>query len=111
MPNYLLSFRTPSDYTSTPGTQTAWNQFFDGISSHLEDIGNPIFTRQSVGQTGADTLLGGYSLINADSLQEASELAAACPLVKQGGGVEIGEVTPLSETLAAAHTSDQPTTA
>lgn len=111
MPNYLLSFRTSSDYTSTPDTQTAWNQFFEEISTQLEDIGNPIFSRQSVGQTGAGTVLGGYSLISADSLQEASELASACPLVRQGGGVEIGEVTPLSQTLAAAHASDHPTTA
>ncbi len=111
MPTYLLSFRAPGDYAATPDTHTDWSQFFEGISTHLEDIGNPIFSRQRVGQTGTGTVLGGYSLINADSLRQASELASACPLVKRGGGVEIGEVTPLSETLAAAHATDQPTTA
>ncbi|MGO9959106.1 MAG: YciI family protein [Solirubrobacteraceae bacterium] len=109
MPSYMLSFRAPSDYTPTPDTSADWNTFFAGISTHLEDIGNPIFSRQSVGQTGAGTVLGGYSLINADSLDQARELAAGCPLVKHGGGVEIGEVTPVSEMPGASQASSQPT--
>ena len=101
MPSYLLSFRPPSDYTPTSDTQADWQTFFGEISTHLEDIGNPIFSRQSVGETGAGTVLGGYSLINASCLEEARELAAGCPLVNLGGGVEIGEVTTLSDRPAA----------
>jgi hypothetical protein len=111
MPSYLLSFRTPSDYTSTPDTRADWNEFFGEISTHLEDIGNPIFSRQSVGETGAGTVLGGYSLVNASSLNEARELAADCPLVNCGGGVEIGEVTPVSEIPGAPQASGEPTAA
>ena len=55
MPSYLLSFRTPTDYQSTPDTRAAWNEFFQAISTHLEDIGNPIFNRQTIGDTGTDT--------------------------------------------------------
>ena len=111
MPTYLLSFRSPREYTPTPDTREAWNAFFTGISTHLEDIGNPIFSRQSVGDTGTGTVLGGYSLITADNLDEARRLAADCPLVMHGGGVEIGEVTALSEMPAAAQTTGQPTIA
>jgi hypothetical protein len=96
MPSYLFSFRAPTDYTSTPDTRAAWNDFFQAISTHLDDIGNPIFSRQTVGETGNDTVLGGFSLINAESLQQARDLAISCPLTKLGGGVEIGELTPLS---------------
>lgn len=96
MPTYLLSFRMPSNYASTPDTRARWNAFFAGISTHLEDIGNPIFTRRPVGETGAGTELGGYSLINATGLDEASSLAARCPLVNAGGGVEIGELAPVT---------------
>lgn len=111
MPSYLLSFRTPNDYAATPDTRVAWNEFFGEISTHLEDIGNPIFSRQSVGETGSGTVLGGYSLINADGPDEACELAAGCPLVSRGGGVEIGEVTPLSEIDAPPQASGRPTVA
>jgi hypothetical protein len=102
MPSYLLSFRTPIDYKSTPDTRAAWNEFFQGISTHLEDIGTPIFSRQTIGDTGTDTVLGGYTLINADSLEQARELAASCPLSELGGGVEIGELTPVSEMAGAS---------
>jgi hypothetical protein len=48
MPSYLLSFRTPNDYAATPDTRVAWNKFFGEISTHLEDIGSPIFGRKEV---------------------------------------------------------------
>ena len=38
-------------------------------------------------------MLGGYSLIDADSLDQAIALAQSCPLVDHGGGVDVGELT------------------
>jgi hypothetical protein len=111
MPTYLLSFRMPSDYASTPDTRASWNGFFQAISTHLEDIGNPIFNRRSVGETGTGTVLGGYSLINASTLEEASELAALCPLINRGGGVDVGELTPLGATPAVQQTAGRPAAA
>jgi hypothetical protein len=81
------------------------------FSTHLEDSGSPIFSRQSVGETGTGTACGGYSLINADNPEEACELAAGCPLVSRGRGVEIGEVTPLSEVNPPLQASCQATVA
>jgi hypothetical protein len=111
VPSYLLSFRTPTDYRSTPDTRTAWNEFFQAISTHLEDIGNPIFSRQTIGDTGTDTVLGGYTLINADTLEQARELAAGCPLRELGGGVEIGELTPVTVMAGASQAVGQATPA
>jgi hypothetical protein len=111
VPGYLLSFRTPTDYQSTPDTRAAWNEFFQAISTHLEDIGNPIFSRQTIGETGSNTVLGGYTLIHAETLAQARELAAGCPLSELGGGVEIGELTPVSEMADASETGGQPTPA
>lgn len=108
MPSYLLSFRTPIDYRSTADTRAAWSEFFQAISTHLEDIGNPIFSRQTVGDTGIDTVLGGYTLIHADTLERVRELAAGCPLVELGGGVEIGELTPVSDVTGASQAGGQP---
>jgi len=108
MPSYLLSFRTPTDYQSTPDTRAAWNEFFQAISTRLQDIGSPIFSRQTVGDTGPDTVLGGYTLIHADTLEQARKLAAGCPLSELGGGVEIGELTPASEMTGASQAGGQP---
>jgi len=103
MPSYLFTYRTPRDYV--PGnadTMKAWMAFFDGIGSAVEDMGNPVFSRETTGDTGAETVLGGYSMVSAGSLQEALSLAAGCPLLALGGGVEVGEITPLSAEMPAS---------
>ncbi len=102
MPTYLLSFRAPRDYVSTPDTRERWGEFFDTISTHLEDLGAPIFSRRSIGETGTETVLGGYSLVDAGSLEQAVALAESCPLVGHGGGVDVGELTDPGVTAGAS---------
>jgi hypothetical protein len=52
-----------------------------------------VFSRQPVGNCGTETGLGGYTLIAADDLEGAVALARSCPLLAEGGGVEVGELT------------------
>jgi hypothetical protein len=52
-----------------------------------------VFTSCTVGNCGADTDLGGYSIVVADDLDAAMALIKGCPAVGDGGGVEVGEVT------------------
>ena len=40
-------------------------------------------------------LIGGYTLIKAESLDEATELAKGCPVLSFGGNVEVREINPL----------------
>ncbi|WP_249011266.1 hypothetical protein [Conexibacter sp. DBS9H8] len=103
MPSYLFSFRAPTDYEPGGVSTAEWGGYFQGISSHLEDLGNPIFSRETVGVTGAGTKLSGYSVITAETTEQAIELASACPLIQIGGGIEVGEITPVSpETMQAS---------
>jgi hypothetical protein len=104
MPSYLFSFRAPADYQPNA---TEWEKFFEGIGTGVEDIGNPIYASKPVGETGADTKLSAYSMIVAESLDDAMRLAAGCPVIKAGGGVEVGEITPLSEASAPAPAAGQ----
>jgi hypothetical protein len=106
MPSYLFSFRAPTGYEPGGVEPAEWENYFAEIGSAVEDIGNPIFDRRPVGQTGADTKLNGYSVIGADSLDEAVRLAAGCPLIALGGGVEVGEITPVSELNTQSPTAD-----
>ena len=64
----------------------AWGQWF----------GNPFGASKTVGtggsvKDGAGSDLGGYSIVNADSLAAAAELAKGCPIFKNGGKVEVYE--------------------
>lgn len=40
-------------------------------------------------------LIGGYTLVKAESLEEAAELAKGCPILAFGGNVEVREINPL----------------
>ena len=51
-----------------------------------------MYSRATVGGSAGGTPLGGYSLVTAQSLDEAVTLAKDCPIVAAGGGVEVGEL-------------------
>ncbi|WP_183557393.1 YciI family protein [Mucilaginibacter sp. SP1R1] len=38
-------------------------------------------------------LVGGYSIVKADTLEEAAELAKGCPILTLGGNVEVREIS------------------
>jgi hypothetical protein len=78
MTTFLFAYRAAKDYQGTSGTAEEWRAWFESLGSDVEEIGNPVFERGSVGDTGSETVLGGYSLITADSLAAATELAKGC---------------------------------
>ena len=95
MNTYVFAYRTPKDAAGSPDAMSVWMSWFEQLGSHVVDHGNPIFARTTLGNTDGGTVLGGYSLISAESLDAATALARSCPAVTFGGGVEIGEVTPM----------------
>lgn len=100
MSTYVFVYRAPSGFTpGDPDATAAWTAWFQGISDHVVELGNPVFTRRQVGDVPAGTELGGYSLISAADLDEAVSLTKGCPVLTGGGGIEIGELT---EVPAAA---------
>lgn len=102
MPTYVVINRPPADYQPNPDAATMWTDWFAELGGHLVDRGNPVFKRQTVGNVDADSVLGGYTLINADDLGTAVELAQTCPAVRQGGGAEVGELTILNAGRSTA---------
>jgi hypothetical protein len=97
MATYLFSYRLPADYTPgdpDPDQLEAWTAWFETMGSSVVDRGNPIFASTTLGTAGADTKLGGYSLVSADDLEAAAALAKGCPVLGyEGGAVEVGEIT------------------
>jgi hypothetical protein len=93
MRTFVFAHRAPANYVGSTDAAAAWNAWFEQMDSHLVDRGNPVFSRQAVGNTGAGTVLGGYTVINADTPAEAIELAEGCPIITAGGGIEVGELT------------------
>ena len=82
------------------GDDAAWGQWFGELGSKLIDGGNPFNEGgQAVHHGGVmdvkDMPVTGYSIVNADSMEEATELAKSCPLVKSDGVVCVYEALPM----------------
>jgi len=95
MNTYLLVHRHPENYIGTAATAAAWEAWFNQLGSQLVDLGNPVFERTPVGMCGTPLPLGGYTLVAANDLAEAVEFAKGCPIIGEGGGVEVGLLTPV----------------
>jgi hypothetical protein len=91
MANFVFTYRTAPGAVRTPESAAAWMSWFDGLGSHVADIGKPGLQTGTVGNCGPETKLGGYSLITAADLDEALRLAKDCPSLA-GGGVEVAEL-------------------
>lgn len=96
MTTFLFTYRKPQG-TPRPDAEriAAWTAWFGAMGDALVDHGNPIFESTTVGST-TDTEIGGYSLIEADSLDDALALTDGCPFLGIGGGVEVGQLTPVT---------------
>lgn len=91
---FLFSYRSPKDYQPGPKARQAWAAYFSSIGANLLERGNPVFESASLGvsESGAQCL-GGYSIIVADDLAAAIAIAKDCPILLQGGVVEVGLIT------------------
>jgi hypothetical protein len=93
MSTFVFTYRAPKDHRGSAEAADAWSAWFERLGPRLKDRGNPVFEATTLGNCGADTTLGGYSLVRARDLQAAVELARDCPALGYGGGVDIGKVT------------------
>lgn len=92
MSTFLFSYHFPTTYTSSPDSIAAWGAWFQSMGTNLAEAGKPVVQRRTVGNTPRDTLQGGYSLVTADDIEAAVKLAEGCPGVRDGIGVEVGEL-------------------
>lgn len=103
MANYVLAY-TGGGMAQTDAAReaamAAWGQWFGTLGPAIVDAGNPFGPSASVGPSGAngaaETGLTGYSILTADSLDAAAELAKGCPVFANGGKVDIYEAIPIA---------------
>ena len=78
-----------------------WIAWFQGLAEkgHVKDRGNALEPASKVvsgtsktvtdGPFAEKDLVGGYSLIEARDLTQATELSKGCPILERGGSVEV----------------------
>lgn len=102
MPTFVFTYRMPTGYVPAPETMAAWTDWFDSMGGGLADTGKPVVESSELGNCGAGTRLGGYSLVTADDLKSAVAVAKRSPALNAGGGVEVGLVTELKVDVASS---------
>ena len=95
--------RTMGSPENAQQTTKKWRAWFDeldrrrylkSIGQRLEEQGKVVRATFVTDGPYAETkdLIGGYSLIEASDLEEAAQIAAGCPILQNGGSVEIRPV-------------------
>lgn len=100
MAKFLLVYHG-GGMAETPEAQqasmNAWMNWFGQLGPAVVDGGAPTsraWTIQSDGtiEGGGANPATGYSVLTADNMQSASELAKGCPIIADGGNVELCEM-------------------
>ena len=100
MTNYVLLYSGGGAMPETEAEQAAvmqaWGAWMSGMGEALVDGGNPTAASQGVasdGSVGAAAVAGvtGYSIVSAESMDAALEIAKGCPILQGGGQVSVYE--------------------
>lgn len=102
MANFLLLYHgdsgMPQDEAEKQRVLAAWNDWMSKVDGDLVDAGNPTSNVQTLKQSGAEAFVGdrvsGYSIIQADDLDHALEIAKTVPIIVEGGSVDVYETFP-----------------
>ena len=110
MKDFLLVFR--NDYSAAPkaspeemqAVMKQWMDWIGGIAAQnkLTNAGNPLGSAGKVVRANnvitdgpyseIKELIGGYTIVKSDTIEGAAALAHGCPILKEGGNVEVREV-------------------
>jgi hypothetical protein len=99
MAKYLLAYKgggMPETDAERDAQMAAWGSWFGHLGQAVTDPGNPFGPSKAVAgdgsiSDGAPSGLTGYSVVTADSLDAATGMAKTCPVVSDGGSVEVYE--------------------
>ena len=103
MANFVLLYSGGSAGTTESEREKVmqqWGAWFGRLGDKIVDMGNPFATKAkslsngSVHDGAIGTPASGYSIVKADSLDGAAELAKGCPVLQSGGKITVYEVTP-----------------
>ena len=105
MANFVLLYSggsMPESQAEQAAVMQAWEAWFGRLGSAVVDGGNPftpvakrIASNGTVSDGPVGTMASGYSIIKADSLDSAVELARGCPVLQSGAQISVFETFPV----------------
>ena len=105
MANFVLLYTggsNPQTEAEGAAVMKAWTEWFGGLGSAVVDGGNPftpmaknIASNGKVSDGPVGTMATGYSIIKADSLDAAVQMAKGCPQLQSAGQISVYETFPV----------------
>jgi len=97
---YLLAYHgggMPDSDDERGKVMAAWGAWFAASGGAIKDPGNPVGQTRTVATDGTVSPGGGvnpvsgYTLLEADSMERAVEIAKGCPVLMGGASIEVAE--------------------
>lgn len=100
MPQYVITYLGGNQPSSPEEGKKQMSKYMEWIASlgeHAVSPMNPFKNTNTVSpdgsvKTGSSTKMSGYTIINANSIEEAVSVAKACPFLEIGGSLEVSEL-------------------
>lgn len=98
MPKYVFAYhggKAPESPEEGAKVMAKWNSWFETMGDAVVDGGNPVGPSKTVSaggvaDDGGANPLSGYSIVQADTMDAAVEMAKGCPIMDHGS-VEVAE--------------------
>lgn len=100
MANYMFAYSggngVAADEAERNAQMAKWAQWLGHLGPALVDVGAPTGSAKTIStggsvSDGGSRGLAGYSIVSAESLESAVQLAKDCPVLETGGAVDVYE--------------------
>ncbi len=99
MPNYVFAYhggKKPESPEAGAELMAKWNAWLGGLGDAVVDPGTPLGKSKTVSSSGVSddggsNPLSGFSIVKADSMDAALEMAKECPFLEIDGTIEVAE--------------------
>ena len=85
----------PSSQEAVQAKMAAWMAYFERIGPALVDHGAPLMPGATLLGSAESSGATGFSIIQAESMEQALALTAGHPHLNNGGGIEVLEYAPM----------------
>jgi hypothetical protein len=103
MPNYIIAYhggKQPESPEQGAEHMAKWKNWIAGLGDAAVNPGTPlsgtrVVSSSGVSDDGGSNPMSGYSIVKADSMDTALEMARVCPFLDTGGTLEVAEMMQL----------------
>ena len=100
MSNYIIAYhggKKPESPEEGAKHMAKWKAWVDGLGDAAVNPGTPlgkskIVSSSGVSDDGGSNPMSGFSIVKADSMDAALEMAKECPFLEIGGTLEVAEM-------------------